>query len=85
MKAELPPRSLRPRLSRLFALQTLLGLSGVCGAVYLVIALTLAQRQDDTLALKRDAVQRLLAEGEAGARHDVASLQHLLGEFLAGH
>ena len=55
--------SLRARLSRQFALQTMLGLSLVCGAVYLVISLTLASRQDDTLVQKRATVQRLLNEG----------------------
>lgn len=75
--------SLRARLSRQFALQTLVGLSLVCGVVYLVIALTLAGRQDDTLIKKRAAVQRLLAEGEE--LHDVPAIKHLLSDFLAGH
>jgi two-component system heavy metal sensor histidine kinase CusS len=75
--------SLRARLSRQFALQTIVGLSLVCGVVYLVIALTLAGRQDDTLVKKRAAVQRLLAEGEE--LHDVPAIKHLLSDFLAGH
>ena len=75
--------SLRARLSRQFALQTMLGLGLVCGAVYLVIALTLSNRQDDTLTMKRATVQRLLSE--ARDAHDVPAIKHLLGDFLAGH
>ncbi|WP_422015584.1 heavy metal sensor histidine kinase [Roseateles sp.] len=75
--------SLRGRLSRLFALQTMVGLGGVCAVVYVVIALTLAHRQDELLAHKRVAVERLLNEG--GAVHDLASIRHLLSDFMAGH
>ncbi|MFT7772800.1 heavy metal sensor histidine kinase [Roseateles sp.] len=75
--------SLRARLSRQFALQTLVGLSLVCGSVYLVIALTLSSRQDDTLLQKRVAVQRLLGEGRE--IHDIPGIKHLLSDFLAGH
>lgn len=75
--------SLRARLSRQFALQTLLGLSLVCGAVYLVIALTLAGRQDDMLLKKRTAVERLLKEGQEV--HDIPGIKHLMSDFLAGH
>lgn len=75
--------SLRGRLSRWLALQTMLGLGLVCAVVYVVIALTLAQRQDDTLAQKQVAVEHLLGEGR---RTDgLASLHHLLKDFLAGH
>lgn len=75
--------SLRARLSRQFALQTMIGLGLVCGAVYLVIAITLSNRQDDTLTKKRTTVQRLL--GEARDAHDVPAIKHLLSDFLAGH
>lgn len=75
--------SLRGRLSRQFALQTMIGLSLVCGAVYLVIALTLSNRQDETLGKKRGTVQRLLSE--ARDAHDVPAIKHLLSDFLAGH
>ncbi|MFN3302125.1 MAG: heavy metal sensor histidine kinase [Roseateles sp.] len=75
--------SLRARLSRQFAVQTMLGLGLVCGAVYLVIVLTLAARQDETLVMKRAAVERLLTEGEE--LHDIPSIKHLLSDFLAGH
>lgn len=78
-----PAPSLRARLSRQFALQTMLGLSLVCGAVYLVISLTLASRQDDTLVQKRATVQRLLNEGREV--HDIPGIKHLLSDFLSGH
>ncbi|OWQ84432.1 two-component sensor histidine kinase [Roseateles aquatilis] len=75
--------SLRGRLSRWLALQTMLGLGLVCTVVYLVIALTLSQRQDEILAQKRMAVQGLLTE--ARGAHEEADVQHLLNDFLAGH
>lgn len=75
--------SLRGRLSRQFALQTLIGLGLACGAVYLVITLTLSGRQDETLQRKREAVQRLFSEGRG--LHDIAGIRHLLSDFLAGH
>lgn len=75
--------SLRARLSRQFALQTMVGLSLVCGAVYLVISLTLSARQDDTLLDKRAVVQRVLEEGREV--HDVPGIKHLLNDLLAGH
>lgn len=81
--APLSAPSLRARLSRQFALQTMVGLSLVCGAVYLVIALTLSSRQDETLVKKRATVLRLLSE--AREVHDVAGIQHLLSDFLTGH
>lgn len=75
--------SLRARLSRQFALQTMLGLGLVFGAVYVVIAATLSHRQDDTLATKQATVQRLLSE--ARDAHDVPAIKHLLSDFLVGH
>lgn len=75
--------SLRGRLSRQFALQTMVGLGFVCGVVYLVIALTLSNRQDETLDKKRATVQRLLSE--ARDAHDVPAIKHLLSDFLVGH
>ena len=45
--------SLRGRLSRWLALQTMLGLGLVCAAVYVVITVTLSQRQDETLTQKQ--------------------------------
>jgi two-component system heavy metal sensor histidine kinase CusS len=75
--------SLRGRLSRHFALQSMLGLGLVCGAVYFVIALTLSNRQDETLQQKRATVMRLLSE--ARDAHDVPAIKHMLSDFLTGH
>lgn len=75
--------SLRGRLSRWLALQTMLGLGLVCAAVYVVIAATLSQRQDDTLKRKQVAVERLLTEGPGV--QDMAGVRRLLKDFLAGH
>jgi len=75
--------SLRGRLSRWLALQTMLGLGLVCAAVYVVIAITLSQRQDETLAQKQVAVEHLLTEGRGA--HDLVGVRHLLKDFLAGH
>ncbi|MCU7371262.1 heavy metal sensor histidine kinase [Paucibacter sp. O1-1] len=75
--------SLRGRLSRWLALQTMLGLGLVCAAVYVVIAVTLSQRQDETLVQKQAAVEHLLSEGRGA--HDLAGVRHLLKDFLAGH
>lgn len=76
-------RSLGARLSRGLALLTIIGLGLVCAAVYVVIAVTLSQRQDETLDQKQAAVTHLLTE--RGAGHSVAELQHLLSDVLAGH
>lgn len=76
-------RSLGARLSRGLALLTIIGLGVVCAAVYVVIAVTLSQRQDETLDQKQAAVTHLLTE--RGAGHSVAELQHLLSDVLAGH
>jgi two-component system, OmpR family, heavy metal sensor histidine kinase CusS len=70
-------------LSRRLALLTVVGLGLVCAAVYAVIALTLAQRQDDTLDQKQAAITQLLGERAHG--HSPAELEHLLGDMLAGH
>lgn len=75
--------SLRGRLSRWLALQTMAGLGLVGAVVYLVIALTLSQRQFETLTQKQAAVQGLL--NEARGAHGAADVQHLLNDFLAGH
>jgi len=75
--------SLRARLSLWLALQTMLGLGLVCAAVYVVIALTLSRRQDETLAQKQATVEHLLAEGRGS--HTAAELRHLLDDVLAGH
>ncbi|WP_416759318.1 heavy metal sensor histidine kinase [Roseateles sp. So40a] len=75
--------SLRARLLRRLALQSMAGLGVVCVAVYVVIFLTLDQRQNQTLDMKREAVEHLLREGRGA--HDLDSVRHLLNDFLAGH
>jgi two-component system heavy metal sensor histidine kinase CusS len=75
--------SLRLRLSRRLALQTALGLGLICAAVYVVIAWSLAQRQDDLLEQKQAAVIHLLSE--ARQPDSLGDVRHLLGDFLAGH
>lgn len=76
-------RSLRARLSLWLALQSLAGLGLVCGALYLALDWTLAQRRHETLAQKETAVRELLAEGRADHRPE--DLPHLLDDMLAGH
>jgi two-component system heavy metal sensor histidine kinase CusS len=75
--------SLRLRLLLRLALQAMTGLGIVCVAVYVVIFLTLDKRQDETLNMKRQAVEHLLKEGRGA--HDLESVRHLLNDFLAGH
>ncbi|MBB4843802.1 two-component system heavy metal sensor histidine kinase CusS [Paucibacter oligotrophus] len=71
------------RLSWWLAWQALLGLSLVCASVYLVTALTLAQRQEEMLDQKQAVLQHLLAEGRAS--HAAAGIRHQLDDFHAGH
>lgn len=78
-----PHSSLRSRLSSWLAVQAALGLGLVSVVVYVVIAWTLSERQDEILAQKREAVQRLL--GQAGDAADISQVRHLLKDFLAGH
>ncbi|MDA8454528.1 heavy metal sensor histidine kinase [Acidovorax sp. GBBC 3334] len=74
--------SLGGALSRWLAVQTVLGLGGVCAAVYLVIALTLAQRQEESIASKERAVAEVLAGHRQG--HETQA-GHMLDDMLAGH
>ncbi|RQO54422.1 two-component sensor histidine kinase [Paucibacter sp. KBW04] len=75
--------SLGQRLSWWLAWQALLGLSLVCASVYIVTALTLAQRQEEVLDQKQVVLQHLLAEGRAS--HANEGVQHQLEDFHAGH
>jgi hypothetical protein len=74
---------LRQRMSCWLALQAMLGLGLVCGVVYLVIATTLTERQDDTLDQKQAIVRHLVADERA--THEAAGIEHTLDDFLAGH
>lgn len=71
------------RLSGWLAIQILLGLSLLCSVVYFVTAMTLAQRQDETLNDKVAMVRHLLSKAQAGT--DAAALQHAFDDLLAGH
>ncbi|CAM3617118.1 heavy metal sensor histidine kinase [Paracidovorax anthurii] len=75
--------SLGATLSRWLAVQTVLGLGVVCGAVYLVIALTMAQRQEEAIAQKEGAVMEVLAGHRPG--HGAQAAAHMLDDMLAGH
>lgn len=77
------PRSLGLRLSWWLALQSLLGLSAVCLAVYAAIALHLDARQDEMLEQKQEQVLHILAE--TARNHDLAELQHKLDDYFVGH
>lgn len=75
--------SLSARLSGWLAWQTLLGLGLVCLSVYVVIAMTLAQRQETTLAEKRETLAALLAQPRIA--QNPAAREQTLNDFLAGH
>ncbi|MGS0757382.1 histidine kinase dimerization/phospho-acceptor domain-containing protein, partial [Roseateles sp. GG27B] len=61
----------------------MVGLGLVCAAVYLVIAMTLSERQDETLNQKQAIVRHLVAEGRIS--HGADDIKHLLDDLLAGH
>jgi two-component system heavy metal sensor histidine kinase CusS len=71
------------RLSFWLALQTMLGLGLVCTAVYVVAAMTLQERQQETLDHKQQAVLHLMTEGRSA--HSDKGLDHMLDDFLTGH
>jgi len=64
-------------------LQSLAGLTAVCGSVYVVTVLGFQARQDETLAQKEAQVRHLLAE--AGGGLGTLALRHKLDDFLIGH
>lgn len=75
--------SLRRRISRWLALQSVVALGGVCVVVYAVIAFMLAERQETTLGQKQEAIEHLLADGRNVS--NLASVRHFLNDYLAGH
>lgn len=75
--------SLGARLSALLAVQTIVALGAVCGAVYLVIAMSMSQRQMEVLTQKEAAMVELLKEHPAPA--DPVLVAHSLNDMLAGH
>jgi len=70
----LRPYALGTRLSRLLALQALLGLGAVCVLVYLLTAWALATRADEEIARKTAVVQLLLERSVHEGDHDFSSL-----------
>lgn len=81
--SNIPVPHLARRLSRALALQTIVGLGLVCIAVYFVIAVTLSERQQDTLDHKKTAIEHLLRESRGV--HSPEALNHMLDDFLTGH
>ena len=75
--------ALGQRLSWWLACQTFLGLSFICSAIYMVTAITLSQRQDETLDQKVLIVQHVLKD--ADALRDVDALKHELDDSITGH
>lgn len=78
-----PVPHLARRLAKALALQTIVGLGLVCIAVYLVISITLTERQIDTLDHKQTAIEHLLQESRG--KHSPEALTHMLNDFLTGH
>lgn len=75
--------SLGYRLSFWLALQTLLGLVGVCVAVYGATHMGFQARQLDELVQKQAQLRHLLAESTHDG--DVTTLKHRLDDFFIGH
>lgn len=75
--------SLELRLSWWLALQSLFGLLAICLIVYVVIAMHLEQRQEETLAQKKDQLLHILAETQRN--HEIAALRHQLDDYFLGH
>ena len=78
-----PTASLGRRLSWWLALQALAGLAGVCLAVYLATASSLATRQAESLAQKEILVRHLLEEARSDG--DLENLKHKFDDFFLGH
>lgn len=75
--------SLGGKLSLWLALQTLAGLSAICVAVYIAIALGLQARQDQALDEKALQIGHLLVE--SGGDLTPQALRHRLDEVLVDH
>lgn len=77
-----PAGSLGGRLSRWLALQSLLVLAAICGAVYWATAVSFQSRQSEALLEKEALVRHLLSEAAAGL--DVEAVRHKLDDLLVG-
>ncbi len=75
--------SIRGRLSRWLAIQTLVSVGLICTAVYLAISSNFATRQTELLAEKQRAIQHLATE--SASKNSAESLQHQLLDFFHGH
>lgn len=75
--------SIRGRLSRWLAIQTLVSVGLICTAVYLVISSNFATRQTELLAEKQRAILHLTTENVS--KDSLESLQHQLLDFFHGH
>lgn len=73
--------SLGRRLSYWLALQSLLGLVGICAVVYGATYLGFQARQSAALEQKQEQLRHLIAESEG----DMGILKHKLDDFLVGH
>lgn len=71
------------RLASALALQTIVGLGLVCVVVYLAIALTLKDRQRETLDHKQEAIEHLVSESRG--THSPEALTHMLNDLLTGY
>lgn len=76
-------RTLGRRLSLWLALQSLLGLVLVCGAIYAATFYAFKSRQTDDLSQKEHLIAYLASE--ALKRGDEAKLKHELKDFMVGH
>ena len=75
--------SLGRRLSWWLAVQTFAGLGAVCLVVYIVAAISLAERQAESLHQKQGLIRHVLTE--AASARDLSELRHRLDDFLVGH
>ena len=75
--------SLGWRLSWLFAVQTLIGLGVLSGAIYVVGVWNLSAKADAELGRKTELVRQLVSE--AAASGDLPTMRHKLNEFFVGH
>lgn len=77
-----PVGSLGGRLSRWLALQSLLVLAAICGAVYWATAESFQSRQVEALLEKEALVRHLLSEAASG--QDAEAVRHKLDDLLLG-
>jgi two-component system heavy metal sensor histidine kinase CusS len=79
----LRPYSIGLRLSRLFALQAIVGFGLVSMAIYAIATLSLSSRADAELSRKAEIVKHLVTEASTGS--DLPAIRHKLNEHFVGH